>query len=153
MPKPSKIPLAKDKTCEGCHRRPRWSIKSKYCQKCSKSYQRMRNKGYPPEAVQGFWDYIDKYDYVCAYTQMALDLDNPKSSRYMVFDHVVPGDPRKIVPCTALANTMKTDMLVDEFKDAVCQIADHFRLGKPVNIKDPVHWCRLFPKKTGSSDD
>lgn len=105
----------------------------------------MRNKGYPPEAVQGIWDYIYKYDFICNYTQMKLDLDNPKSFRYLVFDHYIPGDPHKIVLTSALINTMKTDLLEDEFKDAVCQLADHFRLGKPVNIEDPVHWYRLHP--------
>ncbi len=145
MPKAPKTPPPKEKNCLGCGRRPRWSEKSKYCRECSKVYRRMRNKGYPPEAVQGIWDYIYKYDFICNYTQMKLDLDNPKSFRYLVFDHYIPGDPHKIVLTSALINTMKTDLLEDEFKDAVCQLADHFRLGKPVNIEDPVHWYRLHP--------
>ena len=105
----------------------------------------MRNKGYPPEAVQGIWDFIRKHGKVCYYTGMKLELDNPKSPRYLVFDHWIPNDPHKIVPTSALINTMKSELLESEFWDNVCQLADYKRLGKPVDIKDPVHWYRLHP--------
>jgi hypothetical protein len=106
----------------------------------------MRNKGYSPEAQQGVWAYIHQEDFTCYLTKMELELNDSKSARYLVFDHCVPGDPHNILPTSALVNTMKSDMLREEFFDAVFQIADHIRLGTPVNIKEPVHWYRLFLK-------
>ena len=144
MPKKFKILPKTDKKCIVCGE-PRWNEKSKYCKDCSKIYHRMRNKGYPPEAVQGIWDFIREHGKVCFYTRMKLDLDNPQSPRYLVFDHWIPNDPHKIVPTSALINTMKSELLEDEFWDAVFQLADYKRLGKPVDIKDPVHWYRLHP--------
>ena len=118
---------------------------AKYCLRCAKFGARMRTKHFPPAVVKAIWEYIKKYGYVCYYTGMLLDLENKKSPRYLVFDHWIPGDPHKIVLTSAFINTMKSDMLEDEFWDAVFQLADYKRLGKPVDIKDPVHWYRLHP--------
>jgi len=64
-----------------------------------------------------------------------------------VFDHWIPGDPHKIVLTSALVNTMKSDMLEDEFWDTIFQLADCKGLGKPFIKKPIIHWYRLNPPK------
>lgn len=144
MPKNLNTPPKTDKKCIVCGE-PVRAPKAEYCPNCYKICLRMSYERFPPEAVESTWAYIHKYGYVCHYTKTPLDLDNPKSPRYCVFDHWIPNDPRRIVLTSALINTMKSDLLENEFWDAVCQLADYKRLGKPVNIKDPVHWYRLHP--------
>ena len=105
----------------------------------------MRTKHFPPATVKAIWDYIRRFGYVCFYTGMALDLENRKSPLYLVFDHLVPGDSSRVVITAAVVNEMKSDMAQDEFVDTVCQIADHFRKGKPVVLKPFVYWDRIYP--------
>jgi hypothetical protein len=80
---------------------------------------------------------------------MLLDLENRKSPRYLVFDHLIPRDPRNVVICAAVINEMKSDMSPDEFRDTVCQVADHFRKGTPVVLKPFVYWYRIYPENAG----
>ena len=105
------------------------------------SYER-----FPPEAIESVWKYIRTYDYICHYTKIPLDMDDPKSPRYCVFDHWIPGDPKRIVLTTALVNDMKTEQTEDEFWYNIFQLADYKRLGKPIKMKDPVGWDRFYPK-------
>ena len=136
-----------DKKCIVCSR-PARAPKAEYCSYCYTICLRMSYERFPPEAVASVWEYIRTYDYVCHYTKRPLNLEDPKSPCYCVFDHWIPGDPHKIVLTSAFINTMKSDILEDEFWDAVFQLADYKRLGKPVDIKDPVHWYRLHsPEK------
>ena len=71
---------------------------------------------------------------------------DPKSPRYCVFDHWIPGDPKRIVLTTALVNDMKTEQTENEFWYNIFQLADYKRLGKPIKLKDPVGWDRFYPK-------
>jgi len=118
---------------------------AKYCLRCAKFGQRMKNKSFPAETVKAIWEYIRRFGYVCYYTGMALDLENRKSPLHLVFDHYIPGDPSKIVITSAWLNDMKSDMSEDEFKDSVCQLADYFRKGTPIVLKPFVYWDRLYP--------
>lgn len=104
---------------------------------------------FPPEAVESTWDYIRKYDYVCHYIKTPLDMDDPKSPWYCVFDHWIPGDPHRIVLTSSLINDMKSDLTEEEFWDTVCQLADFKRKGKPFKMKQFSHWYRLVPTPSG----
>ncbi len=75
----------------------------------------MKARQYPPKVVKKIWKYVKKYGYVCYYTGMALDMEDPRSPWFCVFDHWAPHNPRKIVITSALINGMKTDLAEEEF--------------------------------------
>jgi len=132
------------KVCWACSD-PVHRFNAKFCLRCARFGQRMRTKRFPPETVKAIWEYIRRYGYLCYYTGMLLELEDRKSPRYLVFDHWIPGDPAKVVLCCAFINEMKSDMAEDEFRDTVCQVADHFRKGTPVVLKPFVYWDRVYP--------
>ncbi|MDE2223248.1 MAG: hypothetical protein KGK03_09300 [Candidatus Omnitrophica bacterium] len=125
--------------------RPARTPNAEYCRYCYDICMRMSWDRFPPEAIESVWEYIRTYDYVCYYTKIPLDMDNPKSPWYCVFDHWIPGDPHRIVLTCALVNDMKTEQTEDEFWYNIFQLADYKRLGKPINMKAPAGWCRLLP--------
>ena len=116
---------------------------SKYCPQCSKLYHRMRNKLFPPKTVKAIWDHVRRNGYVCYYTGMSLDTEDPKSPWYCVFDHWIPGDSRKVVLTSSLLNDMKSDLTEDEFWSTVFQLADFKRLHIKIKKRKPIYWDRL----------
>ena len=109
-----KTPPIRNKKCCICGK-PVFSNKSIYCQQCSAFEHRMRLRQYTAEAVKAIWDYVRKYGYVCYYTGRALNMTDPTSPWYCVFDHCTPHDPSKIVITCALVNEMKTDLNEKDF--------------------------------------
>jgi hypothetical protein len=99
---------------------------------------------YPREAIDGVWGHIRKYGFVCYYTGMLLDLDHPKSSWYLVFDHWMPRDPRKIVITSSLINEMKSDLTEEEFWYFIRQLANFYRHGSAVRKRKLAFWCRPY---------
>ena len=89
---------------------PIWKAKSEYCFDCAVLCYRMSCKKFSPEAIEGVKNYIRKYGKRCYYTGMLLDLRDPKSPWYLVFDHWIPGDGRKVVVTSSLLNDMKSDL-------------------------------------------
>ena len=139
----SKIMPKINKKCIVCGRRLR-APKAEYCVDCYKICLRMSYDRLPPEAVASVWEYIRTYDYVCHYTKRRLNLDDPKSTWYCVFDHWIPCDPRRIVLTSSLINDMKSDLTEDEFWDTLFQLADFKRKGKPFRMKSFTHWYRII---------
>jgi hypothetical protein len=144
MSKRLKTSPLKGKKCIVCGRSVRLP-KAEYCAYCYDICLRMSWDRFPPEAVESVWDYIRTYDYVCHYTKMPLDMDDPKSPWYCVFDHWIPQDSSRIVLTSSLINDMKSDLTEDEFWDTVFQLADFKRKGKPFIKKSFTHWYRLHP--------
>jgi hypothetical protein len=136
-----------DKVCDGC--RHAAALKGrKYCARCARIAHRMKRARFPRKAINGVWNYIRKYGFVCYYTGMPLDLDDPKSPWYLVFDHWKPRDPRKIVITSAVLNIMKSDLTEDEFWYFIRQLANFYRHGSPVRKRKLAYWCR--PYRLGS---
>jgi len=104
----------------------------------------MKGARFPREAINGVWEYIRKYGFICYYTGMQLDLDDPKSPWYLVFDHWNPRDPRKIVITSALVNRMKSDLTEEEFWYFIRQLANHFRNGTVVRKRKLAFWSRPY---------
>jgi len=104
----------------------------------------MKLARFPREAILGVWDYIRKYGFACYYTGMLLDLDDPKSHWYLVFDHWMPRDPRKIVITSALLNEMKSDLTEEEFWYFIRQLANFYRKGSRVRKRKLAYWCRPY---------
>jgi len=132
------------KKCIVCGRALR-APKAEYCRYCYCICLRMSYERFSPESVKSVWEYIRTYDYVCHYTKIPLDMEDSKNPRYCVFDHWIPGDPKRIVLTTALVNDMKTEQTEAEFWYNIFQLADYKRLGKPIKMKDPVGWDRFYP--------
>ena len=109
----------------------------------------MRRARFPREAMLGIWDYLRKYGFVCYYTGMPLDLDDPKNPWYLVFDHWMPRDPRKMVITSTLLNVMKSDLTEEEFWYFIRQLANFRRHGTPVRKeKELIGTARISPGNT-----
>ena len=132
-----------DKICAGCGQAAalKWR---KYCARCARLAYRMKRARFPREAINGVWDYIRKYGFVCYYTGMPLDWDDLKSPWYLVFDHWMPRDPRKIVITSAVLNIMKSDLTEEEFWYFIRQLANFHRHGSVVRKRKLAYWCRPY---------
>jgi hypothetical protein len=136
-----------DRLCDGCRQAP--ALKgSIHCANCARIAHRMKRARFPREAINGVWDYIRKYGFVCYYTGMLLDLDDLKSPWYLVFDHWNPRDPRKIVITSAVLNIMKSDLTEKEFWYFIGQLANYFRHGTPVRKIKLAFWSRPYRANT-----
>jgi hypothetical protein len=105
----------------------------------------MNQRGLNALQVKIIWRYVKKYGYVCYYTKRRLDMKDPKSPWYFVFDHRIPGNDRTIVLTCALVNEMKSDMTDKEFKYYVHQLDKCFRTGAKIRARKLVYWQRLHP--------
>jgi len=132
-----------DKVCDGCGRAA--ALKgSKFCARCARLSVRMKRARFPRKAILGVWAYIRKYGFVCYYTGMPLELDDSKSPWYLVFDHWMPRDPRKIVITSAVVNIMKSDLTEEEFWYFIHQLANFYRYGTPVRKRKLKFWSRPY---------
>lgn len=64
--------------------------------------------------------------FVCHYSGVELDDLDHDSRWHLVFDHLTPGDGRRLVACAAVINAMKSDLTEAQFKSVVTQLADVF---------------------------
>jgi len=136
-------PSIDNNVCTGCGRA--MALKGReFCASCARLEYRMEKARFPREAIQGVWDYLHKYGFVCYYTGMPLDLDDPKSPWYLVFDHWMPRDPRKIVITSTLVNVMKSDLTEEEFWYFIRQFANYRRYGKAVRKRKLAYWSRPY---------
>lgn len=103
---------------------------------------RLRPKRLPVEAIKALRDYVRKYGWVCYYTRMALDVTDPHSPWYCVFDHWIPNDNRKIVITSALINEMKADLSEKEFWCLIIMLASLKRNGTKVRKIKLRYWNR-----------
>ncbi|MBF0570341.1 MAG: hypothetical protein HQL12_00570 [Candidatus Omnitrophica bacterium] len=132
-----------DKVCAGCWRAP--ALKGrKFCARCARIAFRMKHDRLFRECINEIWDYVRKYGFVCYYTGMPLELDDPKSPWYLVFDHWMPRDPRKIVITSSLLNEMKSDLTEKEFWYFIRQLANFRRHGSVVRKRKLAYWCRPY---------
>ena len=125
--------------------KPVFSIKSIYCRRCSHFSARMSDERFPPETRDDLWKYLRKNGFICFYTEMKLDVFDKSSPSFLEFDHLVPGDPRKIVITCALVNEMKGDLTVDEFWGTIVQLykcrVKHIKMKR----RKFRYWYRLKP--------
>ena len=130
--------------CCICGRRV-YSKHSIYCLRCFEFSRTMDQRGLHADAVKAIWEFVRKNGYVCYYTGIKLDMTNPKSPWYFVFDHRIPGDDTSVVLTFALLNEMKSDMTDKEFKFNVHQLDRCFTTGAKFRKRKLVHWQRLRP--------
>ena len=129
--------------CAGCGRAA--ALKGrKFCANCVRTAFRMKHDRLFRECINDIWAYVRKYGYVCYYTGMPLDLDDPKSPWYLVFDHWMPRDPRKMVITSSLLNEMKSDLTEGEFWYFINQLASFYREGSVVRKRKLAYWSRPY---------
>jgi len=135
--------LAGDKVCAGCGHAA--ALKGrKFCARCARISFRMKHDRLFRECINEIWEYVRKYGFVCYYTGMPLELDDPKSPWYLVFDHWMPRDPRKMVITSSLLNEMKSDLTEDEFWYFIRELANFFRYGTAVRKRKLAYWLRPY---------
>ena len=132
------------KCCIICGK-PVFSKYSKYCRLCSQLAKRMVKEQFPSKIRNDIWKYVCKNGYVCYYTKMPLDMTNPKSPWYCVFNHWIPQDPRKRVLTTSLFNNMKSELSEKEFWYFIDQLDKYKKKRIKVKKKHLVYWNRLNP--------
>ena len=74
-----------------------------------------------------------------------LDVFDESSPWFLEFDHLVPGDPSKIVMTSAWLNEMKGDLTFKEFKGSVVQLFNYWFKGIKIKKKKFRYWYRLNP--------
>jgi len=130
------------KRCCECNK-PVFSIKSIYCRTCSHFSARMFDERFSPEIRESLWSYIRKNGYYCYYTGTKLDVFTKSSPYFLEFDHVVPGDPRRIVITSAWLNELKGDMTFKEFRKSVVQLYNYWFKGIKIKKMKFRYWFRL----------
>ncbi len=143
MPIFRRTPKVQGKRCVICGKRV-FSNNSDHCKRCALFLRCMDQRGIPAFAAQKIVDHVKHNGFVCQYTKTKLNLTDPKSPFYFVFDHQIPGDDTTIVLTFALLNEMKSDMSWKEFKYYLRQIINNILLGTPIRKKKLVYWVRLL---------
>jgi len=105
----------------------------------------MHHRNIPPENIKEICEHVRRYGHVCFYTKTPLNMTDPKDPFYFVFDHMIPGDNRKIVLTFALLNEMKSDMIPQEFRYYILQLDQCFKTGKKIRKMRLSRWYRLTP--------
>jgi hypothetical protein len=103
----------------------------------------MNQRGIHAVAVKNIWEHVRRNGYVCYYTGTPLNMTDPRSPWYFVFDHMIPGDDTSVVLTFALYNEMKSDMTQKEFSYNVRQINNALQFGAKIRKKRITHWVRL----------
>ncbi len=135
----SKVFKKRGKRCCICGK-PVFSIHSMYCHTHARLAYRMKERRFPPEAVEGVWNYLRANGDRCFYTKLPLEMEDIRSPWFCVFDHLIPLDPRKIVLTCALINEMKSALSVKEFWYYVQQLADYIDNGKKIKKIKLAYW-------------
>ena len=81
-------------------------------------------------ALKKSWD-PKRQAYICYYTGAVLDVSDPNSPWFIVFDHLIPGQKGNLVACAAWINAMKTYLTESEFRAVIHSLAEHMRHGTP----------------------
>jgi len=130
--------------CCLCDRRV-YSRYSCYCLRCYHFVRAMDQRGLHRDAVERIKKHVRKNGFVCEYTGIQLNMTNPKSAWYFVFDHQIPGDERTVVLTFALLNEMKSDLTFKEFRRMIRQFYGCFFLGRQFTKSRLRYWLRLRP--------
>jgi hypothetical protein len=131
----------KGKKCCICGK-PVWNNHSSFCWGCAEFRRRMTYRRVPASTVQKVLNYLHRYGYVCYYTGMRLEMDDPKGPWYGVLDHWIPKDNRKIVLTSSLLNDMKEDLAEHEFWRMIAQLAAFKKKGTRIKRIKLKYWDR-----------
>jgi hypothetical protein len=127
--------------------KPVFSPRSIYCRPHSHFSARMSDERFSPKTREALWKYVRKHGFTCFYTgQEGLDVFDKSSPYFLEFDHVIPGDPRRIVITSAWFNEMKGDLSIREFKRSNVQLYNYWTKGIKIKKMNFRYWFRLIEK-------
>ena len=128
--------------------KPGFSNKSPYCRECSHFCARLSNERFSPEVCKSLKNYVRKrHGFYCYYTGQKLNVFDESDPYFLEFDHLVPGDPHKVVMTSAWINEMKGDLTLKELKGSVAQLYNYWFKGIKIKKKKFRYWYRLQPPR------
>ena len=130
--------------CVICGRKV-YSKNSCYCLRCFEFVRRMDQRGVHAVAVKHILNHVHQNGFICEYTGIRLNMINPKSPLYYEFDHLVPGDGRKMRLTCALFNELKGVLSLKEFWNINGQLTDYHRQGKKIKMIKLAYWTKRGP--------
>lgn len=113
--------------CTICGAPPvRWSY---FCTRCRRfALMHTRARRLHAEAMRRAWS-AEAGGFLCAYTGVRVEEDDPTSPWYFTFDHATPGDNRTLVVAAYWVNSMKTALSKDEFEAVIKEYARYLDEG------------------------
>ena len=114
--------------CVICGRPP--FPRSIYCQTCRGIIYQRWEIAARAAALKKSWNQ-QLQAYTCYYTGAILDVLDPKSPWFIVFDHLIPGQKGNVVACAAWVNAAKTYLTETEFRAVIRSLSEHIRHGTP----------------------
>lgn len=115
------------------------------CKVCKKILDRVDVRSKPNKAarlaaLQKQW--TGSY-FRCHYTLLPLNTTDPKSPKYLTFDHLIPRDENSIVLAAAFVNDMKSDLDESEFWQVIGALAQRIsNPDMPIPEIQLRHWRR-----------
>jgi len=110
----------------------------------------MSDERFPPEIREDLWKQVRrKRGFFCHYTNMKLNVFKKSDPYFLEFDHLIPGDPRKIVPTSAWLNELKGDMSFKELRRSVVQLYNYWFRGIKIKKMKFRYWYRVVEKLAG----
>lgn len=95
-----------------------------YCERCRKfvfgKYEHMARQ----LALKASWNQ-QQDGFLCHYTGVRLDENDPKSPWYVSFDHSIPGKKGRLVVCARFINTLKANLTETQFLAVMAELAKH----------------------------
>jgi len=114
--------------CPACGRPP--FPGSMYCATCRSFIFSRLKVAARAAALKRAWD-EERQAFLCYYTGLPLDVSDPRSPWYLVFDHLIPGQKGDIVACAFWVNAMKTFLTEAQFRAVIHPLSEHIRHGTP----------------------
>jgi hypothetical protein len=148
MPKKFKplTPPIRARKCDVCGK-PVLSGRHIYCKTCARLIRSMEMRRYSPAQIGDIKDYVRENGYICKYTGISLNMEDPHSPWYHEIDHWIPGDGRTVVLTCSLVNTMKSDQSEEEFWHNVKQLYMHKFEHKKFIKRKLAYWYRIEPPR------
>ncbi len=121
------LKLVKVEKCVVCGREPvKWSY---YCPRCRRIvFTHTRAQRHYIRAMKDAWS-EEEDGFLCHYTGVRVDGDDPGSPWYLSFDHGVPGDEGTLVIAAWWVNAMKNALSEEEFWKVVGEYDRYLREG------------------------
>ena len=121
------LTLVRVEECVICGREPvRWSY---YCPRCRGFvFRHTRAQRHHIRAMREAWS-EEEDGFLCHYTGVRVDDDDPGSPWYLSFDHGIPGDNETLVIAAWWVNAMKSALSAEEFWKVVEEYDRYLREG------------------------
>lgn len=124
---------------------------AKWCPSCSRILERndtraKHNKNARLAALKRAWRGSAFY---CEITGWKLTTTDRESPFYLTWEHLTPGNEKKVVVAAALVNRMKANLTLGQFKLLVCALAKRFADPQGIVPRIRPQRCQREPAASG----